>query len=146
VCSSGVPRHIFRGGGVRPGIFSGGFNKLNWGQRAERMEIWGRLPPSEGFHSICEWVKPVFWLGCYGCIFHGTGNLARLCQNFGIPGEFTPPNPLVTPLVCSRPFSLDLCYVHSMTFAERWNRLKTHLSECIPVVKRHMTVLATTSC
>ena len=25
-------------------------------------------------------------LGCYGCIFHGTGNSAQLCQNFGISG------------------------------------------------------------
>jgi hypothetical protein len=24
--------------------------------------------------------------GCYGCIFHGAGNSAQLCQNFGISG------------------------------------------------------------
>ena len=28
-----------------------------------------------------------------------------------------------------------------MTFAQRRNRLTTHFSECIPVVKRRMTVL-----
>ena len=32
-------------------------------------------------------MKAVFLLGCYGCIFHGTGNSAQLCQNFGISGE-----------------------------------------------------------
>jgi hypothetical protein len=38
-------------------------------------------------------VKPVFLLGCYGCIFHGTGNSAQLCQNFGILGAFGTPLP-----------------------------------------------------
>jgi hypothetical protein len=33
-----------------------------------------------------KWVNPVFLLGYYGCIFHGTGNLAQICQNFGISG------------------------------------------------------------
>jgi hypothetical protein len=32
--------------------------------------------------------------GCYGCIFHGTGNSAQLCQNFGISGgRLNPQNP-----------------------------------------------------
>jgi hypothetical protein len=39
----------------------------------------------------------VFLLGCYGCIFHGAGNSAQLCQNFGISGgggsfEWIPPS------------------------------------------------------
>jgi hypothetical protein len=44
-------------------------------------------------------VKPVFLLGCYGCIFHGTGNSAKLFQNFGFffwgggGGGLTPPTP-----------------------------------------------------
>jgi len=39
-------------------------------------------------------VKAVFLLGCYGCIFHGTGNSAQLCQNFGISeGVWTPQTP-----------------------------------------------------
>ena len=38
-------------------------------------------------------VKAVFLLGCYGCIFHGTGNSAELCQNFGISGGFEHPKP-----------------------------------------------------
>jgi hypothetical protein len=47
-------------------------------------------------------VKSVFLLGCYRCIFHRTGNLAQLCQNFGISeGWFEPTklHPLSTPLV-----------------------------------------------
>jgi hypothetical protein len=29
-------------------------------------------------------VKPVILLGCYRCIFHGTGSSAQHCQNYGI--------------------------------------------------------------
>jgi hypothetical protein len=32
-------------------------------------------------------MKPIFWLGCYGYIVHGTGNSAQLWQNFGISGR-----------------------------------------------------------
>jgi hypothetical protein len=32
-------------------------------------------------------MKPVFVLGCYGCVFHGTGNSAQLWQNVGISGQ-----------------------------------------------------------
>jgi hypothetical protein len=39
---------------------------------------------SVAYPGICKWVKLVFLLGYYGCIFHGTGNSAQLCQNFGI--------------------------------------------------------------
>jgi hypothetical protein len=66
--------------------------------RTERTEIWGRQPHSQGFHSICKWKKPVFWLGCYGCIFHATGNSAQLCQNFGISGGLSTPSPPGAPL------------------------------------------------
>ena len=50
------------------------------------------------FHETTQkCVKAVFLLGCYGCIFHGTRNLAQLCQNFGISGGGlntpTQPNP-----------------------------------------------------
>jgi hypothetical protein len=51
----------------------------------ENGDLWA-VAPIQGFRSICKWVKPVILLGCYGCISHGTGNLARLCQNFGISG------------------------------------------------------------
>jgi hypothetical protein len=43
--------------------------------------------------QLKKWVKAVFLLGCYGCIFHGTGNSARLCQNFGISGGLNTPTP-----------------------------------------------------
>jgi hypothetical protein len=29
----------------------------------------------------------MFRLGCYGCIFHRTGNSDQSCQNFGILGR-----------------------------------------------------------
>jgi hypothetical protein len=64
-----------------------GVNQFSWRQRIERMEIWERSSPSQGFRLICNWVKPVFLLGCYECIFHGSENLSMLCQNFGIWGE-----------------------------------------------------------
>jgi hypothetical protein len=64
----------------------GGFNKFSWGYGREHRSG-GGSPPSQGFYSICKWVKPVFLLDCYICIFHGTGNSAQLChQNFGISG------------------------------------------------------------
>jgi hypothetical protein len=67
-------------------------------------------PLSQWFHSICKWVKPVFWLGCYGYIFHGTGNSAQLCQNFWISGEVwtpQPPPPLVHHLSNAKLQQLD---------------------------------------
>jgi hypothetical protein len=42
------------------------------------------MPNSGAKMLICTWVKPIFLLACYGCIFHGTRNSAQLCQNFGI--------------------------------------------------------------
>jgi hypothetical protein len=74
-----VPRNFFFWGGV--------FNKFNWGQRERGFG--GGSPLVKGFRLICKWVKPVFLLGCYGCIFHGTGNFAQFCQNFGVH----PPTP-----------------------------------------------------
>ena len=51
------------------------------------------------FMKLKKWVKAVFLLGCYGCIFHRTGNSAQFCQNFGISGGFEHPKPpLGTPL------------------------------------------------
>jgi hypothetical protein len=88
---SGVPRNFF---GWREDLhqklFLGGggekFNKFSWRQRAERTGTWGRQPLSQGFHSICKWMQLAFWLGCYEYIFHGTGDLVELCQNFEISG------------------------------------------------------------
>ena len=51
--------------------------------------------------QLKKWVKTVFLLGCYWCIFHGTGNSVQFCQNFRISGVFEPPKPtpLGTPLI-----------------------------------------------
>ena len=56
--------------------------------------------------QLKKWVKPIFLSGCYRCIFHRTGNLAQLCQDFRISGGgggvFNPPTqtpPHSTPLV-----------------------------------------------
>jgi hypothetical protein len=67
-----------------------GYYKFSCGQRADRTGMCGLYPPSQTFRSICKWVKPVFLLGCYGCIFHGTGNSAQLYQNFRIGVGGTP--------------------------------------------------------
>jgi hypothetical protein len=78
--ASGTPRNF---------VWGGGFNKFsNWGQRAERTGIWGQQPPSQGFHTICKWVKPVFLLGCYGCICHGWkfSSVSLKLRNFGGEG------------------------------------------------------------
>jgi hypothetical protein len=61
----------------------GCFNKLSWGQRAERTGTWNQ--------PISNWMKLAFWYGCYGSIFHGIGNSVRLCQNFGMSGGFESP-------------------------------------------------------
>jgi hypothetical protein len=95
----------------------------------------GSSPPSQGFHSICKWMNPIFWLGCYWCIFHGTGNSAQLWQNFGISGGLntSPPIPSFgTPLPCNTslgalhgalilhflPASVQ-CYVHNRTYGHQ---------------------------
>jgi hypothetical protein len=63
--ASGIPRIFFRGAGLTNSV-------EDRGQREGDLGV--------GFHSICRWVKPIFLLGSYGCIFHVTGNLARLCR------------------------------------------------------------------
>jgi hypothetical protein len=82
----------------------GGGSTNSFEDRGQRGRKYG-YPPSQGFRSICKWVKPVFLLGCYGCIFHGTGNSAQLCQNFGISGwGVNTPNP---PRYATEPNSPD---------------------------------------
>jgi hypothetical protein len=90
---SGVPRDFFQG-----------VQQIKL--RTERTGNLGRQPLSQGFCSICKWVKPVFLLGCYRCIFHRTGNSARLCQTseFWWVGFEAPPSVrhcLDTSLYCS---------------------------------------------
>jgi hypothetical protein len=75
---SGVPKNFFPEGGVQ---------QIQLRTEDRENGVWGRYFPSHGFCSICKCVNPVFILVCYGCIFHGTGNLAHLCESFGISGE-----------------------------------------------------------
>jgi hypothetical protein len=63
-------------------FFRGGGSTNSVKDRGQRER--GSGGGSQGFLSICKWVKPVFW--CYGCIFHGTGNSAQLWQTLGISG------------------------------------------------------------
>ena len=78
---------------------------------------WREKKTTVGVHSwrgglftqqLKKWVKAVFLLGCDGCIFHGTGNSAQLCQNFGISGGGVWNHPLGTPL--------------DGTYIRRWSR------------------------
>jgi hypothetical protein len=66
--SSGVPRKFFRerGGG-------GGCSTNSVEDRGQRERDLGAAGPSQGFHLICKWVKPVFWLGCYNVFFTELG-------------------------------------------------------------------------
>jgi hypothetical protein len=104
-----------------PGVFFGwgSTNSIEYRGQIERGSGGGQ-PPSQGFWSICKWVKPVFLLGCYGYIFHGTGNSAQLCQNFGIwGGGMNHPNPPNSPSVRHCSPALHLCnlllFVNLMT-------------------------------
>jgi hypothetical protein len=84
-----------------PGIFFGGVQQIQLRTEGRENGDLGAVAPSLGFHPICKWAKPVFWLGCYRCIFHGTGNLAQLFHTFGIfgGGGCTPQTPpLGTPV------------------------------------------------
>jgi hypothetical protein len=79
-------------GGVSPGFFFGGVQQIQLRTEGRENGDLGAVPPSQGLHSICRWVKPVFLLGCYGFIFHGSRNLAQL-RNFGGGVGVEPPPP-----------------------------------------------------
>jgi hypothetical protein len=71
-----------------------GFIGFSWGQMAERKGIWRCYHPSQGFHSICKWVKPVLVLGCPVSILHRPGNTPQLWDPLRRPGaglEHPPP-------------------------------------------------------
>jgi hypothetical protein len=85
----------------------------------------GTVAPSQWFHSICKSMKPIFWLGCYGCKFHGTGNSAQLWQNFGISrgGLKLPKYPSVPHCFCSRSASFICPSLHGFQHAEPYSRI-----------------------
>jgi hypothetical protein len=57
-------------------------------------------------------------------IFHGTGNSAQLCQNFGISGRFEPPNP--TPWVHHCPGLTMKTTGQYFKFESSWDRMQPH--------------------
>jgi hypothetical protein len=75
-----------------PEIFSGGgFNKF----RGQREQGSGGGSPLVRVPPNLQMGETRILIRCLRCIFHGTGNSARLCQNFGIisggGGGFNPP-------------------------------------------------------
>jgi hypothetical protein len=79
--NSSVPRNFVWGGGGVP------TNSVEDRGQRERGSG-GGSSPSQGFCSIFKRVKPVFLLGCYGCIFRGTGTSAQLSKLQG-RGDWT---------------------------------------------------------
>jgi hypothetical protein len=91
---SGIPRNFFRGRGSTNSVEERG--QREWGSG-------GSSPLVRGSAQFAnEW--NTFLLGCYRCIFHGTGNSVQLCQNFGISrgGGVEPPNPTQYTNGCAR--------------------------------------------
>jgi hypothetical protein len=92
------PGILFGGGGVQQ------IQLMTEGK--ENVYVWGGSPLvrcSAQFAIRFDFVKFSDVEGCYGCIFHGTGNSAQLCQNFGTTGGGGPlkhpkTNPSVTPI------------------------------------------------
>jgi hypothetical protein len=78
-----------------PGIFFGGFQQIQLRTEGRENGDLGALAPESGVPLNLQSGSTLsnFWdvEVCYGCIFHGTGNSAQLCQNFGISGGFEPP-------------------------------------------------------
>jgi hypothetical protein len=87
ICPQKFKFHVNMASGV-PRIFFGGrgFQQIQLRTVGRENGDLGVVAPSQGLRSICKRVNPVFLLGCYWCNFHGTGNSAQLCQNFGISG------------------------------------------------------------
>jgi hypothetical protein len=87
------------------------------------MGIWGRWPPSQGFHSICKWMKPIFWLGCYGCTYiprnweFGSA-LAKLRNFVGGLNPQTPP--FGTPLSVNEVRNTHFVFHRGYRFREKW--------------------------
>jgi hypothetical protein len=68
-------------------LFGWGGSTNSVGDRGQRERgSGGGSPLVRGSTQFSNEWNPYFVLGCYGCIFHGTGNLAQLCQNFEISG------------------------------------------------------------
>jgi hypothetical protein len=100
-----------------PEIFFGGFQQILLTEGRENRDLGSvapqsRVPPNLQMGETC-----IIIIRFLRCIFHGTGNSARLCQNFGIisGGGFEPPKP---PLwvrqcncLCTCMYSCTVCLV-----------------------------------
>jgi hypothetical protein len=92
-----LPGTFIGGEGLHQEFCFGGFNKFSWGQRAERTGIWGRWPPSQGFHSICKMSETRILIRLLRMYFPENWEfcsaLSKL-RNFGGGGGGEPTNPL----------------------------------------------------
>jgi hypothetical protein len=82
----------------------------------------------------------------YG-IFHGTGNSARFCQNFGIisGGGFEPPNPpLGTPVIYGAPCkarNVYVIYIYGPSFANTESCLFLFAAKCLNTESMQKVIL-----
>jgi hypothetical protein len=77
-----------------PEIFFGGVQQIQLTEGKENSDL-GAVAPYSGVPLSLVMVETHILIRFLGCIFHGIGNSARLCQNFGIisEGGLNPPNP-----------------------------------------------------
>jgi hypothetical protein len=84
-----------------PEIFSGGVQQIQLTEGRENRDL-GAVAPQSGVPPNLQMGETRILIRFLGCIFHGTGNSARLWQNVGIISEgggLNPPNPpLGTPV------------------------------------------------
>jgi hypothetical protein len=71
---SDVPRNFFRGVGVQ---------QIQLTEGRENRDL-GAVAPQSGVPPNLQVGETRILIRFLRCIFHGTGNSARLCQNFGI--------------------------------------------------------------
>jgi hypothetical protein len=94
-CSSLTIKLVIAGRPIYPfhylGIWQWHTQEFFSGGKGSTNSVEDRGPPCQGFHSICKLMKPIFRLGCYGYIFHETGNSAQRWQNYRILGEVRNP-------------------------------------------------------
>jgi hypothetical protein len=120
------PFRVIIGPVAYPGIFfwgGGGVQQIPL--RAERMGSGGSSPKS-GVPLYLQMSKTLILFRLLCCIFHRTGNLAQLCQNFWISGVPNAPNPapLGTPLYRTSRIPRYCCtnYHRSTSMFHSWNQ------------------------
>jgi hypothetical protein len=76
-------------------FFSGGIQQIQLTEGRENRDL-GAVAPQSGVPPNLQVGETCILIMFLRCIFHGTGNSAQLCQNFGIiwgGGGFEPPKP-----------------------------------------------------